>query len=90
MVMPARRNSSVVKVRSAFSHLATADCLDMDDYTLMQLHLYDDMCAALSAEIGNGFLRHILNSAGIARFPQWQYDLVFPPVRRRPRPPRLR
>lgn len=70
------RATSVVKVRSAFSHLATADCLDMDDYTLMQLHLYDDMCAALSAEIGNGFLRHILNSAGIARFPQWQYDLV--------------
>ncbi|MDE7388398.1 MAG: alanine racemase, partial [Muribaculaceae bacterium] len=69
------RDTSTVSVRSVFSHLATADCLDQDDYTLGQLSLFDDICREMTAEIGSGFLRHILNSAGIARFPQWQYDL---------------
>lgn len=70
------RATSTVKARSIFSHLATADCLDMDQHTMEQLHLFDDICREMTAEIGPGFLRHILNSAGIARFPQWQYDMV--------------
>lgn len=68
--------TDVVTVASVFSHLATADCLDMDDYTLGQLHLFDSMCLRMKTGLGYGFKRHILNSAGIARFPQWQYDLV--------------
>ncbi len=70
------RRTDTVKARSIFSHLATADCPDLDDYTLGQLQLFDDICTEMTAEIGPGFLRHILNSAGIARFPQWQYDMV--------------
>lgn len=70
------RATDTVSVRSVFSHLATADCPDQDDYTLQQLHTFDSMCAMMEAEIGPGFLRHVLNSAGIARFPQWQYDMV--------------
>lgn len=70
------RNTHTVKARSIFSHLATADCLDLDDYTLGQLRLFDCICDDMTREIGPGFLRHILNSAGIARFPQWQYDMV--------------
>lgn len=70
------RSTSTVKARSVFSHLATADCLDMDEYTLGQLTLFDSICREMAQEIGHVFLRHILNSAGIARFPQWQYDMV--------------
>jgi alanine racemase len=67
---------SVVKVRSIFSHLATADCLDMDEYTLAQLHLFERIDEAMSRCVPYKYLRHILNSAGIARFPQWQYDMA--------------
>lgn len=70
------RESGVVRVASVFSHLATADCLDMDDYTLGQLNLFTDICERMRAALGYPFLRHILNSAGIARFPQWQFELV--------------
>lgn len=68
--------SNVVRVASAFSHLATADCLDMDDYTLEQLHLFERCTEQMRTQLGYPFLRHILNSAGIARFPEWQFDLV--------------
>lgn len=70
------RQTSVVTVRSVFSHLATADCLDMDDYTLGQLNLFTEICEQMKRGLGYSFMRHILNSAGIARFPEWQFEMV--------------
>lgn len=67
----------VVYPRTVFSHLATADCLDMDEYTQMQFDCFDKCCSELAANYsGRPFMRHILNSAGITRFPDRQYDLV--------------
>lgn len=37
-------SQNAVAVKSVFSHLATADCADMDDYTHMQLNLFDRCC----------------------------------------------
>ncbi len=68
--------TQVVKVASVFSHLATADCLDMDDYTLGQLTLFTEICEEMARGVGYRFKRHILNSAGIARFPEYQFDMV--------------
>lgn len=65
-----------VAVSSVFSHLATADCPDMDDYTLAQLKLFDRCQRYLSLRLDSPFRRHILNSTGILRFPEYQYDLV--------------
>lgn len=69
-------SQNAVSPRSVFSHLATADCLDMDDYTLMQLETFDRCCSKLQAGFNHRILRHILNSAGITRFPEHQYDMV--------------
>lgn len=57
-----------IHIASVFSHLATADCLDKDDYTIGQLILFDEMTAALSEALGYAVPRHILNTAGITRF----------------------
>jgi alanine racemase len=65
-----------LRVASVFSHLATADCLDMDKHTLAQLNLFDEMSTTLLNGISYKFKRHILNTAGIQRFPQFQYDMV--------------
>lgn len=65
-----------VKVVSIFSHLATADCLDMDFFTHRQLDLFELMSSEIISGIGYPVKRHILNSAGILRFPENQYDLV--------------
>lgn len=68
--------TDVVSVETVFSHLATADCLDMDEYTMGQLNLFTSICERMRAGLGYAFKRHILNSAGIARFPQWQFEMV--------------
>lgn len=71
------RGQNCIRVSSVFSHLATADCPDMDEYTEGQLALFD----RLSAMIVDAFpqwnvKRHILNTAGIIRYPRYQYDMV--------------
>ena len=65
-----------IKVASVFSHLATADCPDMDSFTLRQLERFDSMSQFLIEELGYPVKRHILNSSGIIRFPAWHYDYV--------------
>lgn len=67
---------TAVDVRSVFSHLATADCPDMDDYTLEQLHTFDRCSSYIASRWPRRVLRHVLNSAGIVRFPQYHYDLA--------------
>ena len=65
-----------VRICTAFSHLATADCLDMDDYTLSQLNLFEEMTTKLRKGLAYDFKKHILNSAGILRFPEYHHDYV--------------
>lgn len=65
-----------IKVSSLFSHLATADCPDMDDYTLSQFELFQEMTEKIIKGLGYKIKRHILNSAGILRFPERHYDYV--------------
>lgn len=67
--------ADLVEVKSAFSHLATADCLDMNDYTESQISTFSRMCDILAGGLPDRpFRRHILNTAGILRFPQAQMD----------------
>jgi alanine racemase len=65
-----------VVAASAFSHLATADCLDMDEYTLRQIERFSEMTEYLLQRLPYRFIRHILNSAGIIRFPQYAFDMA--------------
>mgnify|MGYP001029427452 CR=1 FL=1 len=67
-----------LRVRSIFTHLATADEPAKDEYTLAQLQRFDRMSGYLKARLpyGNEILRHALNTAGICRFPEYQYDMV--------------
>lgn len=65
-----------VTVKSVYSHLAAADDASCDDFTLEQIDLYKENADKLSEAIGYKPLYHILNSAGIERFPQYQFDMV--------------
>ena len=69
--------SGNVEVKSVFSHLATADCIGMEDYSDQQIELFTRMCDRLAASLPDRPLkRHILNTAGILRFPEKQMDCV--------------
>lgn len=61
---------------SVFSHLSVADEPLQDDYTLMQFNYFDECCTVLQAGFKHHILKHILNTTGIVRFPEYQYDMV--------------
>ena len=65
-----------VKVKAVFSHLCVAEDPAEDDFTLGQIHLFRDNVNYIADGIGYMPMRHILNSAGIERFSQYQFDMV--------------
>ena len=65
-----------VRIKSVFSHLATADCPDMNDYTELQLSRFARYTDYIQSRTSHHVLRHVLNSAGILRYPQHHYDMV--------------
>ena len=67
-----------VEVRSVFSHLAGSDEEQFDDFTLGQIKYFNECAEELKNGLkgrGKGIMKHILNSAGIERFPQYQFDM---------------
>ena len=70
------KHQKVIRLLSVFSHLAAADQPDMDDYTQSQFALFDRCCDKLQSSFRHHIMRHILNSTGISRFPEHQYDMV--------------
>lgn len=65
-----------VKAKTVFSHLATADCPDMDDYTELQLSRFRTYTDYMLERSSYPIRRHILNSPGILRYPQYHYDFA--------------
>ena len=65
-----------LRVRSVFSHLAAAEAATHDAFTREQVSRFGAAYAELSATLGSRPPRHVLNSAGILRFPQYQYEMV--------------
>ena len=70
------KNCPQIRVESCFSHLAVSEDPSQDEFTLSQIALFQEMYSSLSRELGYKPMRHILNSAGIERFPQYQFDMV--------------
>ena len=70
------KTTSCVCVKSIYSHLAAADEPEQDGFTLSQVELFRQNADRLSASLGHRPMYHILNSAGIERFPQFQFDMV--------------
>lgn len=69
-------NQTQVKVRSVFSHLAGSDEARFDAFTRRQAEIFTACADRLSAAFQHHIMRHILNSSGIERFPEFQFDMV--------------
>ena len=70
-----KRNPKL-RIASVFSHLAAAEDPAEDAFTRRQIALFGHMTDVLCAAFDYKILRHILNSAGIIRFPEAQFDMV--------------
>ena len=64
------------KVASVFSHLVASEDPQQDDFSREQIRRFETMCALLKEAFPEDFTKHMLNSAGIERFPLAQYDMV--------------
>jgi alanine racemase len=65
-----------LKVFSIFSHLAGSDEDIHDAFSALQIDIFRQNSDKIKAALGYSVIRHILNSSGIERFPDAQFDMV--------------
>ncbi len=70
------QGQSVIKPASVFTHLCVADVPEEDAYTHEQCRYFNDCADELQSKLDHKLLRHVLNTSGIVRFPEYQYDMV--------------
>jgi Alr-MurF fusion protein len=65
-----------IKVAAIFTHLAASEAAIHDGFTRLQVERFSEMYALISEGIGEKPMRHVLNSSGIVRFPEYRFDMV--------------
>ncbi len=70
------QNYDDIFVKSVFSHCVGADDAKFDDFTKQQISSFVRSANKIRQNIEYDFIRHILNSAGIERFSDYQFDMV--------------
>lgn len=70
------KQNKLIKVRSIFSHLAASDETEHDNFTQLQIDTFAKTCNEIAQAIGYTPIRHILNTGGIERYPNAQFDMV--------------
>ncbi len=70
------KKQNQIKVRSVFSHLSGSDEAKFDAFTKQQIEAFTACAEMFSTTFSHHIMRHILNSAGIERFPEYQFDMV--------------
>lgn len=70
------QNTNKLKLQSVFSHLAGSDEAALDEFTQEQFSKFEQTTQFIAKMLPYSFDRHILNSAGIERFPEKQFEMV--------------
>ncbi len=65
-----------INIISVMSHLAAADEPQEDEFTHLQVHRFQQMYARLQEELGIYAFRHVLNTAGVMRFPEYAFEMI--------------
>lgn len=69
-------NTTAVKVKSIFTHLAGSDSETFKAYTERQHAQYEQLSRTILDALGYPVLRHVSNTAAITTYPAMQYDMV--------------
>jgi alanine racemase len=70
------KNNPYLVVRSVFSHLAASEDHKQDEFTRKQISSFTEMCNMIQEQLLYPVFRHILNSAGVSRFRDAQFEMV--------------
>lgn len=65
-----------IHVASVFTHLAGADEKTHDEFSATQVERFTRMTEKISNALNIRPMLHVLNTSGIMRFPDWQFDMV--------------
>lgn len=65
-----------LRVATVFSHLSASDATQHDDFTRRQASVFSGMYEPIRAALGYAPLRHICNTGGIERWPEFHFDMV--------------
>lgn len=76
MAIQAIKENNHIKLQSVFSHLAASDDIEFDTFTLDQIARFQQIANWILQLFPYKIDRHILNSAGIERFPDKQFEMV--------------
>lgn len=71
-----QQHKDKVLVQSVFSHLAASDGAAFDDFTAEQAQRFTQMYDQITTALGYRPIRHLCNTSGITRFPQYHFDMV--------------
>ena len=61
---------------SLFSHLSASESWAFDDFTQQQIDTFRKVAEKVESELGYPVYKHILNSAGIERFHEYEWDMA--------------
>ena len=64
------------RVATVFSHLVGADEARFNEFSRQQADAFNEAVSVLEVGLGYRPVRHLLNSAGIVRFPEYMLDMV--------------
>ncbi len=67
---------NAVVPRSVFSHFVGSDGEGFNDFTQHQFEVFNEASQKLQQAFPDKIIRHICNTAGIERFPQYHLDMV--------------
>lgn len=70
------KNEPSVRIQSIFSHLAASESWNFDEFTHQQIITFKKIAGEIERNCPYPVMKHILNSAGIERFPEEQLDMV--------------
>ena len=65
-----------ITIKGVYSHLADSDNRRDKRFTDLQIRRFVDACNYISANYAGKFITHLLNSEGIANFPEAQFNMV--------------
>jgi alanine racemase len=65
-----------VTIKGVYSHLADSDNRRDKRFTELQIHRFLDACTFISENYTGNFMTHLLNSEGIANYPDAQFNMV--------------
>jgi alanine racemase len=69
-------SNPALKIASIFTHLAASEAPHHDKFTKQQITTFQTSYSEISQKIGYQPTRHVLNTSGITRFPQYQMEMV--------------